>query len=545
MNPHTPESTSQPNSTAQMEHNTSEKGGATPSVPNEFPESVQLTGANLSLQEFLAIAIHSAHVEISPEAQQRVHSSRKVVSERIQEDKPFYGINTGFGALAKMRVSSENLAKLQINLIRSHACGVGDPLPNSVVRGILALRIQTMIRGHSGVRWETVDLMRSFLNEGISPLIPSQGSVGASGDLAPLAHLALSLIGEGMVFFKGNKVNAAVALKATGLKALQPEAKEGLSLINGTQVMTTLGLLGCAEVAYLLHAADSAAAMTLDATRGTPAAFADEVQQVRAHPFQATVARNVRELLKDDPIVESHLSCEKVQDPYSIRCVPQVHGAVRAAHSHALEILLCEANSSTDNPLVFPETGKITSGGNFHGAPVSYVLDYLAIALTDLGSISERRIEKLVNPHLSGLPPFLTEDCGLNSGHMITHVVAAALTNENKVLAHPASTDSIPTSAEQEDHVSMGMTSANKLEKIIQNVAHILSIELIAGAQGVEFHKPLKPSRGISAVWKFVRQHSAFMNEDRSLSQDIAEVKKSLLRGKLYEATANEDISMQ
>lgn len=498
--------------------------------------SVCLDGQSLALDEFIRVTDGMAPVVLSEKSLAQVRRSRSVVEARLKAGGTFYGINTGFGALAKVRIGPDKLEQLQLNLIRSHACGVGDLLPDPIVRGVLALRIQTMLRGNSGVRPETVQLMSSFLNHGIHPCVPSQGSVGACGDLAPLAHLALALIGEGDVFWRGDRMPASRALESCGLKALNPGAKEGLSLINGTQVMTAIGLDACNRVRYLLQAADAATATTLDATKGTPVAFSDLIQSVRNQPYQADVARNVRFLLQDDPIVASHFDCDKVQDPYSLRCVPQVHGAVRHAHAHVLDVLLGEANSSTDNPLVFPDEDAILSGGNFHGAPVSYVLDYMAIALTDLGSISERRIEKLVNPHMSGLPAFLARDSGLNSGHMITHVVAAALTNENKVYASPASCDSIPTSAEQEDHVSMGMTAALKLRRIIENVAHILSIELIAAAQGLEFHKPLSPSKGIGVIYDFVRQRSPSMDVDRSLAADIKAVKQSILAGELQQA---------
>jgi histidine ammonia-lyase len=500
----------------------------------DFP--VTLDGESLALEEFIRISEGMAPVVLSAQSLTRVERARSVVEARLKAGGTFYGINTGFGALAKVRIGPDKLEQLQLNLIRSHACGVGDLLPETIVRGILALRIQTMLRGHSGVRPETVQLMVSFLNHRIHPCVPAQGSVGACGDLAPLAHLAQALIGEGDVFFRGERMEAGRALELCQLAPLSPGAKEGLSLINGTQVMTAIGLDACNRARYLLQAADASAATTLDAIKGTPVAFADVIQSVRNQPYQADVARNVRVLLQDDPIVASHFDCDKVQDPYSIRCVPQVHGAVRHAHAHALDVLLGEANSSTDNPLVFVDEDAILSGGNFHGAPVSYVLDYLAIVLTDLGSIAERRIEKLVNPHMSGLPAFLTRDSGLNSGHMITHVVAAALTNENKVYASPASCDSIPTSAEQEDHVSMGMTSALKLRRIIENVANILAIELIAAAQGLEFHKPLSPSKGIGAIYDFVRQRSPAMDVDRSLSADIRLMKQSILSGELQQA---------
>jgi histidine ammonia-lyase len=496
-------------------------------------KSVSLDGYNLDLQTYTKIARERFKVTLEARATENVNQARRLVEEKLASDSSFYGINTGFGALATVCIPKDKLSKLQLNLIRSHAVGVGRPLPEAIVRGLIALRIQTMLRGHSGVRLQTIELMADFLNHNILPVIPSQGSVGASGDLAPLAHLALALIGEGKVTFEGKVTKAKDALERCGLKPLEPGPKEGLSLINGTQVMTATGL-GCLKACKdLLIAADIALALTIDALKGTPAAFAESIQRVRSQRFQDVVAANVRSLLDGDPIVASHESCTKVQDPYSLRCAPQVHGAVRHAHEHALGVLLTEANASTDNPLVFVQENAIVSGGNFHGAPIAYVLDYMAIVMCDLGSICERRIEKLVNPHMSGLPPFLTQESGLNSGHMITHVVAAALTNENKVLASPASCDSIPTSAEQEDHVSMGMTSALKLTRITENLAHIVAIELIAAAQGVEFHRPLGPSHQLEVARQFIREYTPFLTEDQSISEDISALAKSLLNGNL------------
>lgn len=493
--------------------------------------TVTLSGENLTLAQLVAISRHGARVDLSPDALLAVQRARNCIEERIASGETFYGINTGFGALADVHIAPEKLDQLQINLIRSHACGVGAPLPDDVVRAVLALRIQTMLRGNSGVRVETVLLMKDFLNKGITPVIPSKGSVGACGDLAPLAHLALALIGEGEVRVDGRVLPSSEALKRAGLAPLAPKAKEGLCLINGTQVMTAVGLLCCHDAMNLLISADVAVAMTLDATKGTATAFHPDIQRVRPHPAQAVVAANVLSLLEDDAIARSHASCGKVQDPYSIRCAPQVHGAARTAYAHVLEVLLCEANASTDNPLVFPDTNEILSGGNFHGEPVAMVLDYLAIAMSEIASISERRIEKLVNPHMSGLPPFLAYDSGLNSGYMIPHVVAAALVSENKVLSHPASVDSIPTSAEKEDHVSMGMAAALKLQTILSNVAHVLAIELLAAAEGLEFHLPLQGGRGVQTAHAWVRALAAPMREDRSLASEISVIQSHLLQG--------------
>jgi histidine ammonia-lyase len=490
-----------------------------------------LTGEGLSLEHFADIARRGSRVVLGESALVRVRRARACIDSRLASGEIYYGINTGFGALSDVHIPADKLTQLQLNLIRSHACGVGAPLAADVVRGILALRIQTMLRGNSGVAENTVHLMAAFLNHDILPVVPSRGSVGACGDLAPLAHVALALLGEGEVVYAGERMPALRALERTGLHPLVPGAKEGLCLINGTQVMTAVGLLCLDDSQRLLKAADICAAMTVDATKGTATAFRPEIQAVRPHPGQRESARNLMALLADDAIRLAHSSCGKVQDPYSLRCAPQVHGAARNAWRHVAEVLLCEANSSTDNPLVFAESDEILSGGNFHGEPVAMVLDYLAIAMAEIANISERRIEKLVNPHMSGLPPFLAPDSGLNSGFMIPHVVAAALVSENKVLSHPASVDSLPTSAEKEDHVSMGMGAALKLQQIISNTAHVLAIEALAAAQGLEFHKPFEGGGGVRAAHAEVRRCSPAMNVDRALAPDIEALQQSLLKG--------------
>ncbi len=494
-------------------------------------QEVVLTGSDLNLDGLAAIARGGARVVLADEALARVAASRDCIERRLASGECYYGINTGFGALSNVHIPSDKLAELQLNLIRSHACGVGEALPDDVVRAVLALRVQTMLRGHSGVRAHTVELMRDCLNHQITPVVPCRGSVGASGDLAPLAHLALALIGEGQVRYRGGQVKAAEAFAAEGLEPLVPEAKEGLCLINGTQVMTGLGLLLCLEAGRLLQVADVAAAMTVDATQGTPVAFEAHIQAVRPHPGQATSAENLLALMADSQIRQSHLDCDRVQDPYSLRCSPQVHGAVRDAHAHTLRTLLIEANASTDNPLVFVERDEIVSGGNFHGEPVALVLDFLAIALAELANISERRIEKLVNPHMSGLPPFLARDPGLNSGYMIPQVVAAALASENKVLAHPASADSVPTSAEKEDHVSMGMNAALKLRQVVRNTANVLAIEVLTAADALEFHAPHLGGLGVRAAQERVRTFAQPMESDRSLAAELEALTDDLLSG--------------
>lgn len=503
-------------------------------------DALVLNGTELSLEAFLSVTRGGRRVSLDAAALERVVQARECVERRLRAGVVAYGINTGFGALADVTIPSDKLSQLQLNLIRSHACGVGEPLAKDVVRGMLVLRIQTILRGNSGARPVLVELMRDFLNHDIIPIVPRQGSVGACGDLAPLAHLALALIGEGEVIHAGAHKSAAAALEAHGLRALKPEAKEGLVLINGTQVMTSAGLHACADLHQLIRSADLAASVSLDALSGTLTAFRAEIHEVRPHRGQSVSARNVRNLLVEDGIRNAHASCGRVQDAYSLRCVPQVHGAVRDTLSHAQSVLLVEANSSTDNPLVFPETDEILSGGNFHGEPVAMVLDFLAIAAAEIASISERRIEKLTNPHTSGLPPFLSPDSGLNSGYMIPHVVAAALVSENKVLCHPASVDSIPTSAEKEDHVSMGMTAALKLGKVLENVGRVLAIELLAGCDGLEFHAPMTGGKGPRAAHKAVRTKVPRLVEDRSQAGDIAWMATQISSGAFMQAVEGE-----
>lgn len=460
-------------------------------------------------------------VTVTAKAKERLAGYRKSVEKILSGKDKVYGINTGFGLLADVQIEPAKLAQLQVNLVRSHACGVGDPVADDVVRALLVLRAHTFLLGHSGVRPETLELILTFLKHDVLPVVPCQGSVGASGDLAPLAHLALGLMGEGDVRHKGETAPAHTVLKALQIKPLAPEAKEGLSLINGTQFMTALAAFAVADAKTLCRTADVAAAMSLDAIRGTTRAFDPKIHEVRPQPGQKAVAANVRSLFSDDDaVMKSHENCGKVQDPYSFRCVPQVHGASRDAVAYAAQVVETELNSVTDNPLVFSD-GDIISGGNFHGQPVALAMDFLAIAVAELGSIAERRIEKITNPTQSGLPPFATRDSGLNSGFMIPHVVAAALVSENKVLCHPASIDSIPTSADKEDHVSMGPIAARKARDVIRSVGRILSIELLAAAQGLDLLAPLKPSRPLDAVLGEIRQLAPRMDVDRSLHKEI------------------------
>lgn len=464
--------------------------------------------------------------------------AHRVIRRAAAGTKPVYGVTTGFGKLADQRISQSDIEQLQLNLVRSHAAGVGDPLTTEETRGLMLLRANVLARGHSGVRPQLVEGLLRLLNRQVHPVIPSRGSVGACGDLAPLAHLALVLIGEGEAMLGKRRVSGRAALAHAGLKPTRLQAKEGLSLVNGTQAMLTLGLLALRRATILVDTADVAGALSLEALKGTPVAFDPRIHRLRPYPGQVTVAANLRALLAKSEIRMSHLECPRVQDAYSLRCMPQVHGAVRDALDHVRRTLLTELNSVTDNPLVFPKGDEVLSGGNFHGQPLGLVLDYLAIAITELASIAERRIERLTNPEYGDLPPFLSPDPGLNSGFMLAQVTAAALTSENKVLSHPASVDSIPTSGNREDHVSMGMGSALKLKQILTNAEHILAIELLCAAQGVEFHRPLKPGLGSRLACQALRRVAPRLEQDRMMGPDIERVRTVLVDGQFAKILA-------
>jgi len=466
-------------------------------------------------------------------------ASYRVIQRAAAQPEPVYGVNTGFGKLADQRIPLSDIRQSQLNLLRSHAAGVGDPLTREETRGMLLLRANVLARGYSGVRPLVVDYLLTLLNRDVLPLIPSRGSVGASGDLAPLAHLALVLIGEGEAFIGSRRVSGRAALARVGLKPLDLEAKEGLSLVNGTQAMLSLGLLALYRCEKLVDAADVAGALSLEALKGTPVAFDARIHRLRPYRGQIAVAANLRALLADSEIRTSHLSCQRVQDAYSLRCMPQVHGAVRDALEYARATLAVEISSVTDNPIVFPDRGEVLSGGNFHGQPLGLVLDHLAIAMTELASISERRIERLTNPEYGDLPPFLSPHPGLNSGFMMAQVTAAALASENKVFSHPASVDSIPTSGNREDHVSMGMGSALKLKQILTNAEQILAIELLCAAQGIDFHRPLRPGRGSRQVMRLIRGRVPRLDQDRPLAPDIELVHALLANGALTGILSN------
>ncbi|NBQ52052.1 MAG: histidine ammonia-lyase [Proteobacteria bacterium] len=497
---------------------------------------------NLTAATLVALARQkNPALHIEPAVWQRLEDFRGAVDAFAGGEKKTYGINTGFGFLSDVKIPPEKLSQLQVNLIRSHACGVGRHLQPEVVRGLLILRAHTFLLGHSGVSRELVATVLAFLEHDILPVIPEKGSVGASGDLAPLAHLAMGLMGEGDVYFKGRLMPASGALEEARVKPFKPRAKEGLSCINGTHLMATLGAFACVDALTLFQSADVIAALSLDAIRGTLRAFDPRIHQVRRQPSQAVVAENFRKLFDGhDAIRDSHANCGKVQDPYSFRCIPQVHGAARGALEHIRGVIEGDLNSVTDNPLIFMEdaaANDVISGGNFHGEPLAMALDYLAIAAAEIANISERRIEKLTNPTQSGLPPFVTTDSGLNSGFMIPHVVAAALVSENKILCHPASVDSIPTSADKEDHVSMGPISARKAREVIDNAMHVIAIEALTAAQGIDLLAPLEPSPALQRVRAEIRKISPRVDSDRSMHHDISRVKMWLSDAKAVTAS--------
>ncbi len=499
--------------------------------------SIDLTGHDLTIDQVEAVAFARADVSLSETALAQIAASRALIERVVAERIPTYGVNTGFGRFVDVHIEPEQVTQLQLNLLRSHACGVGDPFPVEVVRAAMLLRANALAKGTSGVRQETVQLLLDLLEAGVTPVVPSRGSLGASGDLAPLAHLALVLVGEGEARVGDQVLPGGEALQAAGLQPLELGAKEGLALINGTQFMAAIGALVLCRARRLVKLADLAAAQTIEAVRGSRTPFAPELQALRPHPGQVASAANLYRLLDDSQIVASHRWCGRVQDAYSLRCSPQVHGAVRDAMAYAEPTIGIEINAATDNPLVLAEQQEVMSNGNFHGEPVAFVLDMLKIALAELASISERRTERMLNPTMSeGQPAFLTRDGGLNSGFMIAQYVAASLVSENKVLAHPASVDSIPTSAGQEDHVSMGATAAVHLWQVCANVERVLAVELMCGAQGLDYLQPLRPGPAVGALRTAVREISPHLDRDRSLSAEIELVAAHIRDGSLIGA---------
>ena len=515
-------------------------------------QALHINGNNLTMEDVRQVVYERRPVLLQPEARGAVERARAIVDDLVENERVAYAVNTGVGHLADMRISRPDIRQLQVNLIRSHCAGVGEPLSQEVTRAMMLLRANSLAKGFSGVRPAVIDTLCDMLNRGVHPVIPSQGSVGASGDLAPLAHLALGLIGEGDVVYEGKQVSAADAMTRNQIKPLVLEAKEAISLINGTQAMLAIGLLAMMQIEILADTADVIGSLTLDALKGTDVAFDERIHRARPHPGQLQVAQNLRRMLEGSVIRESHMDCQKVQDAYALRCMPQVHGAVRDTMTHCREVFEIEMNSAVDNPLVFPEEkkvgapkrpvgspvpGVIISGGNFHGQPLAFALDFLAVALSALSGISERRLERLINPALNeGLPAFLAPGAGLNSGFMMPQVTAAALVNENKVLSHPASSDSISTSGNKEDYVSMGMTAANKLQRVVTNTRNVLAIEALAAAQAHDFRAPLQTSKRGQAAISAIRSVSPPITEDRVFAPDFVKVANVIAQGKLAAA---------
>ena len=492
-----------------------------------------LSGAPITLAALREVARRPTSIEISREVIERVTQAHSLVGRILREDAPVYGLNTGFGLLANTRIPPERLADLQRNLVLSHATGIGPLLDDAVVRLVLVLKLVSLARGHSGVRPALLEHLRAMIERGAYPCIPAQGSVGASGDLAPLAHLAAAMIGEGRIRLGGLELAAADALRTIGLEPLSLEPKEGLALVNGTQVSTALALRGLFATESVFAAAVVAGAMSVDALKASDAPFDERIHSARGQRGQQQVAAHYRRLLAGSEIRESHRGCAKVQDPYSLRCQPQVMGACLDSMRHVREVLEIEANAATDNPLVFAEDGEVLSGGNFHAEPVGFAADGLAVAIAEIGALAERRIAVLVDPKMSGLPAFLVEDSGLNSGFMVAHVTAAALVSENKSLAHPASVDSIPTSANQEDHVSMATYAARRLSDMARNAAGVVAIELLAASQGIEFHRPLRSSAPLEGTLSAVREVVPSYERDRFFHPDI-ESAASLVEARLF-----------
>lgn len=498
--------------------------------------TVAIDGENLTISDVVQVARYNKKVELAAAAIEKIQKSRDVIERAIKDGRTVYGVNTGFGELSSVSIGSKDLTKLQVNLIRSHSAGVGEPFSIDAVRGMMLLRANALAKGYSGVRLEVIQTLIELLNSGITPIVPQQGSVGSSGDLAPLAHMALVMIGEGEVFHNGKRMDGLEALKKAGIKPLELQAKEGVALINGTQPMTSVGALTVHDSFCTIKDAIIAASLTLEALRGTRAALNERIHAIRPHEGQNDVARAMKLILDDSEINQSHANCGKVQDAYSLRCSPQVLGATLDTIRYVESVIETELNSATDNPLVFSEDGSVLSGGNFHGQPIALAMDFLGIALSELANISERRINRLVNPHLSGLPAFLTTEGGLESGMMIAQYTAAALVSENKILAHPASVDSIPTSADQEDHVSMGTIAARKAASILENVKNVIAIEYMCAAQAIDLLAPLKPSKALDAVKGCIRKDVDKLEDDRPLSPDICKIRELMKNGLLLAA---------
>ncbi|MBK8983099.1 MAG: histidine ammonia-lyase [Ignavibacteria bacterium] len=480
-----------------------------------------INGSNLTVENSIQIVMSGQKIKLQKSAEKNIKASAAMVKRWIAKNEVIYGVTTGFGEFKDVKISQKDSKILQRNLILSHSAGVGKFIPDIIARLMLLFRINSLAKGYSGVRPDLIQRLISIFNSGIVPLIPSKGSVGSSGDLSPLSHLALLLIGEGLCKLNGNITKSSIALKSKKLKPFELSAKEGLAMINGTQMMSAYICKSIFDAEYISKLADISGSMSLDALRGTDKAFSDKLQSVRPHPGQKKSAANLRKLLKGSEIMRSHRDCGKVQDAYSLRCMPQVHGAVKDTISHCKKVLETEINSATDNPLLFPESGEHIEGGNFHGEPLAFIADFLAIAVSELGNISERRTARLLDGSLSGLPRFLIIKGGLNSGLMIAQYTAASLVSENKVLCHPASVDSIPTSANQEDHNSMGSVASIKCYDVINNVKNIISIEFLCAAQGLDFLRPLKSGAGTEKAYSYIRKFSKHIKEDTITSDQI------------------------
>jgi histidine ammonia-lyase len=494
---------------------------------------VEIDGESLTIEDVVQVARYNEPVFLAESAKKRILECRQVIESAIKEGRIVYGVNTGFGDLASVSIGEEDLATLQVNLIRSHSVGVGPAFSDEIVRGMMLLRANALAKGYSGIRIEVIETLLELLNKHVTPIVPEQGSVGSSGDLAPLAHMALVLIGEGRAIYKGAELEGAKALKKASIKPLILQAKEGVALINGTQPMSSVGVFTVFDGMALIRDASVAAAMTLEALKGTRMAFDERIHKIRPHEGQIDLAKAIREILRDSEINQSHADCGKVQDAYSLRCIPQVLGATLDTIRYVRSVLETEINSVTDNPLVFSEDGVVISGGNFHGQPVALVMDFLGIALAEIANISERRTNRLVNPKLSGLPAFLTTEGGLESGMMMVQYTAAALVSENKVLAHPASVDSIPTSADQEDHVSMGTIAARKARTILDNVKNVIAIEYLCAAQGLDLLAPLKTSDPLQAAHSVIREKVPYLEDDRPLHLDIESIRELIDAGEI------------
>ncbi|MGQ4870684.1 MAG: histidine ammonia-lyase [Candidatus Thorarchaeota archaeon] len=498
--------------------------------------TVTIDGESLTIEDVVRVARHGEDVTLTDDARMKIEKSRQVIEAAIREGRTVYGVNTGFGDLANVSIAASDVADLQVNLIRSHSVGVGEPFPEEVVRGMMLLRANALAKGFSGVRLEVVETLLRMLNRGVVPVVPQQGSVGSSGDLAPLAHMVLVMIGEGEAFLEGKRMDGAEAMRRADIPLVVLQAKEGVALINGTQPMTAVGVLAIHDALRLVSDATVAGAMSLEALRGTRAAYDARIHAVRPHEGQVDAARALLSILADSEINRSHADCGKVQDAYSLRCFPQVLGASIDAIRYVSSVLEVEINAATDNPLVFPDDGTVVSGGNFHGQPVALAMDFLAIALSEIANIAERRINRLVDPKLSGLPPFLTRNSGLQSGMMIAQYTAASLVSENKVLAHPASVDSIPTSAEQEDHVSMGTIAARNARQILENVKNVVAIEYLCAAQGLDLLAPLRPSEALERAHALIRTVVPELTDDRPLYSDIVKIRQLMDRGEIVSA---------